>query len=277
MGKRVLKPLILAFGIIFVAGCASITKGKYQEITVESNVSGALVELDGVELGYTPFKGKIKRGKEGRIKVNKPGYFTGYVEVTQKRNDEAFTSGNMGLGFAYGSPYFLFGLDENFVQYPKRRREYEKAREEYEKRKNNGEDMCSEAVPQKPQNNAPLLFFTGTVGAIGAYGVFASVDMSTNAAWEYSPSSYYVQLKEEGQSHSDYSDELFIRYFATMNHSQIAIDAGNNGEYAEALADIMETKMDGEAARQGINEALEKSKGDQVMFGDALMERFRRR
>jgi len=59
MRKNFLKPFILAFAAILFAGCASITKGKYQEITVESNVPGVIVEL-----GYTPFNGKIKKSKE---------------------------------------------------------------------------------------------------------------------------------------------------------------------------------------------------------------------
>jgi len=264
MRKKLLKSLVLVFCVILFASCATIIRGKYREITIESNIPGALVELNGVELGYTPFRGKVGRG--GIIKVSKPGYFAKDFEVTKKINNKAFTGGNIGLGFAAASPYFLAGLYENFVDYPKRKREYEE-------RESRGETEISEFPPS---NDAPMYFLIGQVAAATAFGIFASIDMSTGASWEYRPSSYYVQLKEVGQPSSDYFNEFSIRYFATMNHSQIAMDAGSNGEYAEALANIMEVKMDGEAARQGINEALEESKGDQVMFGDALMERFRR-
>jgi len=235
-------------------------------------VPGALVEVDGVELGYTPFKGKIKIGKMGRVKVSKPGYFAGEIEVKKEENYKDLIGGNISLGFASASPYFFAAFRENFYDYPERKREYE----EYQDRVNRGETEASESGPAKPHNDAPLYFFSGVAFAATFAGYFASTDLSKSSTWKYSPSSYYVQLKEIGQSNSDYSDELSIRYFATMNHSQIAIDAGNNGEYAEALANIMETKMDSAAARQGINEALEESKGNQVMFGDALMERFRR-
>jgi hypothetical protein len=268
MKTHFIKLSILFFCLLFFANCASMTKGEYQEITVESNIPSAIVEVDGVELGYTPFKGKIKKGRAKRIKVSKPGYLAGEIELIKRRDTKAFISGNMGLGFGIGgSPFFMTGIDENFVEYPKRKKDYED-------RKRRGELECSE---EPPHNDAIFYSAFGLFAAAGLFGLFASTDMSTNAAWEYSPSSYYVQFKEIGQSSTDYSNELSIRYFATMNHSQIAIDAGkNNGEYAEALANIMEAKMDGEAARQGINEALEKSKGNQVMFGDALMERFRR-
>jgi hypothetical protein len=270
MKTHFIKLLVLFFCLLFFAGCASVTKGKYQEITVESNILGAIVELDGVELGYTPFRGKIKKGgRAKRIKVSKPGYSAGDIEVgTKKRDNKAFTSGNIGLGFGIGgSPFFMAGMFENFVDYPKRKKDYEE-------RASRGETAYSE---EPPHNDAIFYSAFGLFAAASSFGFFVSTDMSTSAAWEYSPSSYYVQLKEIGQSSSDYSNELSIRYFATMNHSQIAIDAGkNNGEYAEALANILEAKLSKEAARQGINEALEESKGNQVMFGDALMERFRR-
>ena len=113
--KNHLKLLILAFGAILFASCATITKGTSQEVTVTSNVPGALVELDGVELGYTPFKGKVKKGKEGRIKVSKPGYFAGDIEVKKERNYEALISGNFGLGLGIGgAPYFSIRLTRKF-------------------------------------------------------------------------------------------------------------------------------------------------------------------
>jgi len=267
MRKKSLKPLVLAFGVIFYAGCATIVKGTSQDICIDSNVPGALVELDGVELGYTPFKGKIKRGKEARIKVSKSGYLAGDIEVRKKRDESTIMSGNVILGLVTGGiPFFAGAYDEHFYRYPKRK-------QDYDDRRNSGETDMSEEPPRDETFN---YIYSGVLAGATVFVPSVLTDLSTSASWEYSPSSYYIQLKEVGQPSSDYSNELSIRYFATMNHSQIAIDAENNGEYAEALANIMEVKMDGEAARQGINEALEKSKGNQVMFGDALMERFRR-
>jgi hypothetical protein len=95
--------------------------------------------------------------------------------------------------------------------------------------------------------------------------------------WLYNPGSFFVQLQEDGQSSLDFSRELAIRKFAMVNHSQIAIDAGKNqGEYVNALADLMESKMDRDTAVQSINGALEKSRGDQVVFGSELIDSFRK-
>jgi hypothetical protein len=228
----------LYIGTILFASCATITKGTSQEVTINSNVAGALIELNGVELGRTPFTGKIKKHKKEFLKVSKPGYATGDLWLNGERHYVASSIGNAAIGAAIGIPSY-FALME-------------------------------------VSSTAGATTGGALVAAI-AFAMGTSMDGRNRAAWEYSPSSYYVQLQAKEQSSLDFSYEVAIRYFATMNHSQIAIDAGkNNGEYAEALANIMEAKMDSEAARQGINEALEESKGNQVMFGDALMERFRR-
>ena len=78
--KRI-KPIAFAISLLLLSSCATLFKGRYQEITINSNVSGALVEMDGVELGYTPYTGKIRKGKRDNIKVSKPGYITGSVDL----------------------------------------------------------------------------------------------------------------------------------------------------------------------------------------------------
>jgi hypothetical protein len=236
--KSFLKPFALVFSVIFFMSCATIIKGTSQEVTINSNVPGALIELNGVEIGRTPFTGKIKKHKKEFLKVSKPGYITGDLWLNGEKHYTASSLGNAALGTVIGVPSYLALLE-----------------------------VSSTAGAATG----------GTFAAAIAFAMGTSTDGRNRAAWEYSPSSYYVQLQAEEQANSDFFNEVAIRYFATLNHSQIAIDAGkNNGEYAEALANLMETKMNGEAARQGINEALEESKGNQVMFGDALIERFRR-
>jgi len=100
MNERFLNPLILTLSIALLASCATFNKKKNQEITINSNVPGALVEVDGVEIGYTPFKGKIKTYKVGRVKVSKPGYFAGELEVRKEENYKDLIGGNVSLGFA---------------------------------------------------------------------------------------------------------------------------------------------------------------------------------
>ena len=235
--KNFLKLFVLVFNVVFFAGCATITRGASQEVTINSNVPGALIELNGAEIGKTPFTGKIKKNKKEFLKVSKPGYVTGDLWLNGEKHYVSSSIGNAALGTVIGVPSYLALLE-----------------------------VSSTAAATAG----------GAVVASTVFSFGTSMDGRNRAAWKYSPSSYYVQLQAEGQSNSDFYNELSIRYFAMANHSQIAIDAGeNNGEYAEALANLMEAKMDSAAARQSINEALEASKGNQVMFGDALMERFR--
>jgi hypothetical protein len=231
--KKFLKPFALVLSTILFASCATITKGTSQEVTINSNVPGALIELNGTEIGRTPFTGKIKKHKKEFLKVSKSGYVTGDLWLNGKKHYVASSIGNAAIGAAIGIPSY-FALME-------------------------------------VSSTAGATTGGALVAAI-AFAMGTSMDGRNRAAWEYSPSSYYVQLQAEEQSSLDFSYEVAIRYFATVHRSQIAIDAGkNNGEYAEALANIMEAKISKEAARQGINEALEKSKGNQIAFADELM------
>jgi hypothetical protein len=204
--KKVVKLFASVFCIAYFISCATIIRGTSQTITINSNVSGASVELDGAPVGVTPFTGKIKKGKDKTFTIRKQGY--GTQSITLEREFDMVAA---GLG--------------NFV-------------------------------------------------SCGIFGT--TTDWANGAMWLYNPTTYFVQLQEDGQSNSDYSNELAIRKFSMINHSQIAIDAGKNGgEYTDALADLMKSKMDKETAMLNIQDALEKSKGDQVVFGNELIESFR--
>lgn len=202
------KTLLACAGIVSslaLLNCATIARGTTQTISVNSNISGATVLLDGAEIGKTPFSGKIKKNK-GAITVSKKGYISQTISLEASFDWLASGVGN----------YFSFST-------------------------------------------------SGT-----------TTDMTNGAAYMYEPSTYFVNLQEEGQDDSDFSEEISIRKFGMMNHSQIAIDAGKNGgEYTDALADLMKSKMDKEIAMQTINNALKKSKGDQIIFGNELIESFR--
>ncbi|MCL2102031.1 MAG: PEGA domain-containing protein [Fibromonadales bacterium] len=206
MRKKLIQLSALFFCITFLAGCATIVRGSSQTITINSNVNGAIVEMNGQQIGVTPFSGKFKKGKERSIKISKQGYIAQNIYLEKKYDFAASGFGNLLLG--------------------------------------------------------------GTSGT--------TTDWATGALWLYEPGSFFVHLQEDGQSSLDFSRELAIRKFAMINHSQIAIDAGeNHGEYVNALADLMESKVNRDTATQNINDALEKSKGDQVVFGDELIGSFR--
>ena len=206
--KKGIKLFVSIFLLAYFIGCATTIRGTSQIITINSNVSGASVELDGAPVGVTPFTGKFKKGKDRTFTIRKQGY--GTQSITLERD---FDFAATGLGNAF----FLY------------------------------------------------------------FGTFATTtDLISGAAWLYSPNTYFVQLQEKGQSDWGFQSELYIRKFAMINHSQIAIDAGKNGgEYTDALADLMKSKMDKETAMLNIQDALEKSKGDQVIFGNELIDFFR--
>ena len=63
-----------------LGGCASVISGSSQWITVESNVRGAKVSVDGVAVGKTPFEGQVPRGKNV-LAVEKPGYIKEQVQL----------------------------------------------------------------------------------------------------------------------------------------------------------------------------------------------------
>jgi hypothetical protein len=204
--KKVIKLFTSVFCLAYFIGCATIVRGTSQTITINSNVSGASVELDGAPVGVTPFTGEIKKGKDKTITIRKQGYGTQSITLERKFDMVATGFGNILIG--------------------------------------------------------------GTTGT--------TTDWATGAMWLYNPTTYFIQLQEKGQSDWGFQNELYIRKFAMVNHSQIAIDAGKNGgEYMDALADLMKSKMDKETAMLNIQDALEKSKGDQVVFGNELIESFR--
>jgi len=205
--KKAIKLFASVFCIAYFTGCATIARGTSQKITINSNVSGASIELNGVPIGVTPFTGEFKKGKNNTITIREEGYVSQSFILKKKIDGVAFFVGN----------FFIIG---------------------------------------------------GTTGS--------TTDGISGAMWLYNPTTYFIQLQEDGQSNLDYSNELAIRKFAMINHSQIALDAGKNGgEYTDALADLMKSKMDKETAMLNIQNALEKSKGDQVVFGNELIEFFR--
>jgi uncharacterized protein YceK len=59
--------------ILVLAGCATVFKGTKQSVTINSNVDGAEIFLDGEKVGVTPFSGKIKKDKS-MIILKKEGY-----------------------------------------------------------------------------------------------------------------------------------------------------------------------------------------------------------
>ena len=85
-------PLVVTLGSLLLAGCASIISGTSQSVTIDSNVAGATVNIEGSSVGVTPFTGKIPRKRESVAVVSKPGYGTQSVTLTTSFNSVALLS-----------------------------------------------------------------------------------------------------------------------------------------------------------------------------------------
>lgn len=98
--------LLLLSYILLSTGCATITKGSSQSITVNSNPQGALCELtrEGVNIGFvnpTPGSVTIEKDAAGiQIKCKLDGYLT--TMDTLQSSVEGMTFGNILLGGIIG-------------------------------------------------------------------------------------------------------------------------------------------------------------------------------
>jgi hypothetical protein len=93
--------LVLSSAFI-LQGCSSIINGTTQKVSVNSNVQGGEVFIDGVTLGRTPvINARIKRKDTSFLVVKKDGY-KDYQQNLQTRLDGWFW-GNIVLGGVIGS------------------------------------------------------------------------------------------------------------------------------------------------------------------------------
>ena len=104
----------------------------------------------------------------------------------------------------------------------------------------------------------------GTIGSI--------TDFATGAAYTYSPSSYQVELVSSEESSSAFLQRFELRKFAILNISDIAIDLGNDrGGYLETLIKLAGLDYNQESIEL-IRTKLDKSKGDEILFGKQVSE-----
>jgi hypothetical protein len=103
-GGKMRRMMYLGLVIIIISlcliGCATIVSGTSQVISVNSNVSGATVTLDGQPVGTTPFSGKVSK-KANVLTVSKEGYET--VNITMSKSFNAIFFGNIIIGGLLGS------------------------------------------------------------------------------------------------------------------------------------------------------------------------------
>jgi hypothetical protein len=100
MKRMILASTILLALSAFVLGCATITKGTSQQISITSNIDGATLYLDGSVIGTTPYYGEVPKNKK-ELKVEKDGYRTATIVLSKTL--EGMFWGNIILGGTIGS------------------------------------------------------------------------------------------------------------------------------------------------------------------------------
>src|SRR5262249_22340216 len=101
--------LFLTIFISFLcsSGCATIVKGRYQDLTINSNPPGASFEVDGIS-GTTPAIVPVERKlRSHTVVITKPGYETAQIRVGRDLN--LWTAGNIIWGI-FGLPVGV-GID----------------------------------------------------------------------------------------------------------------------------------------------------------------------
>jgi len=98
--KTFLNVLLLGF-VIFSSGCASIVKGRYQEVSFQSMPDGATVTVDGRTLGKTPITANLLKSSGRIIIFEKDGYKP--LTMSLETRMSGWFWGNIVLGGFLGS------------------------------------------------------------------------------------------------------------------------------------------------------------------------------
>lgn len=82
---KILFAIFFAISFIGITSCASIIKGRTEEVRVNSNVKGAQIFLDGKLIGKTPYTGLMKRSGK-LLMLKKEGYKTKTIKLSKAIN-----------------------------------------------------------------------------------------------------------------------------------------------------------------------------------------------
>lgn len=97
--------LFISASLGLLASCATIISGTSQAVTIDSNVAGATVVIDGSSVGTTPFSGKVRRRRETIGMVRKEGYVAQSFTMSSSYNPVALLS----IFWDYSTTDFLTG------------------------------------------------------------------------------------------------------------------------------------------------------------------------
>jgi uncharacterized protein YceK len=95
-----MKCIFILTVFVFLQGCASIISGKTQQVTFNSEPSGATVIITGRQIGKTPVTAQLDRAKDQTLIFEKEGYKPVTMQLTTTLN--SWFWGN--ILFLYGGP-----------------------------------------------------------------------------------------------------------------------------------------------------------------------------
>ena len=72
--NKIILCLLISPILFFHTNCATIFTGTTENISFSSNVQGAVVEMDGVEVGRTPHTMQVKKSFNGTMSIKADGY-----------------------------------------------------------------------------------------------------------------------------------------------------------------------------------------------------------
>lgn len=73
---------LAVLSISTLSGCSTVTRGTTEALVIESEPSGAQVNLSNGMTGTTPTSFKVKRKNDLIVTVSKPGYETAKINIT---------------------------------------------------------------------------------------------------------------------------------------------------------------------------------------------------
>lgn len=97
--------LLAPAALLTLGSCATIISGTSQAVTIDSNVQGATVVIDGSSVGTTPYSGKVRRRRETVGMLRKDGYVAQSFTMTSSYNPVALLS----IFWDYSTTDFLSG------------------------------------------------------------------------------------------------------------------------------------------------------------------------
>ncbi len=95
--------LVLSSMMLVFASCSSVVNGKKQMVSIDSNVKGAEVNVNGEIVGKTPFSGKIERGSDTMVTIKKEGYNIKTIMLNDEVAPAFWANGLFLYGWSFSS------------------------------------------------------------------------------------------------------------------------------------------------------------------------------